>query len=142
MHADEETAIRHIYMQWHESVVTRDRDRLETLYHPDATFESPLVWVQSATPKTGILRGRAAIATFFAASFQTQDNGLGRWCRTGQFFANGRHLVWEYPRATDGADQVDLVEMMEINEGRIRHHRVYWGWFGVRTLATAFGCAG
>ena len=33
---------------------------------------------------------------------------------------------------------MDIVEVMDIADGLIRHHRIYWGWFGVRLLtATA-----
>lgn len=61
--------------------------------------------------------------------------GLGRWYRTGHFFANGRQLTWEYPRATPDGDQIDLVEVMDVSGGLITHHRVYWGWIGFRTLS-------
>ena len=63
--------------------------------------------------------------------------GLGRWYRTGLFFSNGRQLVWEYPRETPDGDQVDLVEVMDIANGLIAHHRVYWGWVGFKALAGA-----
>ena len=56
---------------------------------------------------------------------------------TGTFFANGRQLVWEYPRETPQGDQVDLVEVMDIANGLIAHHRVYWGWTGFKALAGA-----
>ena len=32
-------------------------------------------------------------------------------------------------------DQVDLVEVMDIANGLIAHHRVYWGWVGFKALA-------
>jgi len=31
-------------------------------------------------------------------------------------------------------EQVDIVEVMEIAEGKIQRHRIYWGWFGVAML--------
>jgi len=31
-------------------------------------------------------------------------------------------------------EQFDLVEVMELRDGLIRHHRVYWGWFGLKHL--------
>ena len=55
--------------------------------------------------------------------------------RTITFFANGRQLTWEYPRATPDGDQIDLVEVMDVCGGLITHHRVYWGWVGCRTLS-------
>ena len=29
---------------------------------------------------------------------------------------------------------MDIVEVMEVRDGLIRHHRVYWGWFGFGLL--------
>ena len=55
--------------------------------------------------------------------------------RTITFFANGRRLTWEYPRATPDGDQIDLVEVMDVSGGLITHHRVNWGWVGFRTLS-------
>jgi hypothetical protein len=68
-------------------------------------------------------------------STRTLQHELARWHRApGVFFANGRQLVWEYPRATPQGDQIDLVEVMDIADGRIAHHRVYWGWVGFGLL--------
>ncbi len=50
------------------------------------------------------------------------------------FFTDGRRLIWEYPRATPGEDQLDFVEAMEAENGLIRWHCVYWGWFGVTVM--------
>lgn len=46
-------------------------------------------------------------------------------------------MTWEYPRATPQGDQVDLVEVMDIDDGLIAHHRVYWGWVGFKVLMAA-----
>jgi len=49
-----------------------------------------------------------------------------------------RHtLIWEYPRQTPDGDQVDLVEVMELDEARISHHRIYAGM--VRRAAVLAG---
>jgi hypothetical protein len=45
-------------------------------------------------------------------------------------------LMWEYPRATPEGDQMDFTEVLEFDPELIRGHRVYWGWYGVRTLTT------
>jgi hypothetical protein len=42
--------------------------------------------------------------------------------------------MWEYPRDTPDAEQMDFVEVMELKGGLIQHHRVYWGWFGLSIL--------
>ncbi len=43
-------------------------------------------------------------------------------------------MTWEYPRQSPDGDQMDIVEVMEITDGLIAHHRVYWGWKGVDVL--------
>ena len=54
----------------------------------------------------------------------------------GLFFSNGRHLTREYPRLTPNGAQVDLFESMDIENGLIVYHRVYWGWQGLKALLT------
>ena len=127
--------IRHIYDRWHETVVGRDLKGLMALYAEDAALESPLVWAVQPEAGSGTLQGKAAIGAFFETGFRTPANGLGRWYRTGTFFANGRQLTWEYPRATPEGDQIDLVEVMDLSSSLIVQHRVYWGWVGIRTLS-------
>jgi steroid Delta-isomerase len=134
MTEDTDAAIRHVYEQWHATVVNRDIDGLMALYAEDAIFETPLILVTLPDRPKGILRGKAEIGAFFDTAFRNRGNGLGRWYRTGTFFSNGKQLVWEYPRDTPEGDQVDLVEVMDIAHGLIAHHRVYWGWVGFKAL--------
>jgi len=136
MNADTEAAIRHIYERWHESVVRRDVRGVMELYAEDALLESPLISAVRPDLGSGILRGKPTIEDFFAAGFRSPSNGLGRWYRTGHFFANGCQLTWEYPRVAPDGDQIDLVEVMDVSGGLIAHHRVYWGWVGFRTLSS------
>ena len=42
--------------------------------------------------------------------------------------------MWEYPREKPDGEQMEFVEVMELADGLIRRHRVYWGWFGVKLL--------
>jgi hypothetical protein len=56
-----------------------------------------------------------------------------RFYRKG-YFTDGKTVIWEYPRESPKGDQQDFVEAMEIDNGLIKKHRVYWGWFGVRVL--------
>jgi steroid Delta-isomerase len=132
-----DTEVRRIYEQWHACVVQRNLEGLLALYDEDAILETPLILAVLKDQERGVLVGKTGIASFFAAGFRDAGSGLGRWYRTGTFFTNGRQLTWEYPRDTPDGDQVDLVEVMDINEGLIRHHRVYWGWVGFRALAPA-----
>jgi len=118
--------ILHIYEGWHQAVVNRDLESLMRLYATDALFETPLILAVMPDRSEGILRGSSAIRSFFEAGFRTPGNGLGRWYRNGTFFSDGQQLTWEYPRQTPHGDQVDLVEFMDVADGRITHHRVYW----------------
>jgi steroid delta-isomerase len=137
MTGNTDAQIRHVYEQWHETIKVRDIDGLMALYAEDAVFETPFILAILKDKTEGILKGRGAIRAFFEAGFRNPESGLGRWYRTGTFFANGRQLVWEYPRETPQGDQVDLVEVMDIENGLIAHHRVYWGWVGFKALAGA-----
>ena len=77
---------------------------------------------------------RAEIKQFFDEGLRRRPDDLLRWYRTGLFFTNGKVLTWEYPRATPHGDQIDLVEIMDVEAGKIKHHRIYWGWFGFQHL--------
>ncbi|KVG68948.1 nuclear transport factor 2 family protein [Burkholderia ubonensis] len=140
-HTDTDADARRIHEGWHAAVVSRDLDALMSLYAQDAVLETPLVVVALPDHGSGVLRGKAAIAEFFAAGLRNPQNRLGRWYRTGLFFSNGRQLVWEYPRETPEGDQVDLVEVMDLRDGLIAHHRVYWGWVGFTALRSAASTA-
>jgi hypothetical protein len=129
-----EAQIRHVYEQWHATVVNRDLEGLMALYADHAILETPLILAALRDRTEGILRSKAAIRTFFEAGLRKLPGELGRWYRTGTFFANGRQLTWEYPRDTPQGDQIDLVEVMDIEDGLITHHRVYWGWVGFKSL--------
>jgi hypothetical protein len=91
----------------------------------------------AGVPAQGIWRGKSEIRPFFEAGLRKVGRELNRWHRTGLFFSNGRQLTWEYPRETPQGDQVDLVEVMDVVNGLIAHHRVYWGWVGFQTLVAA-----
>jgi hypothetical protein len=45
---------------------------------------------------------------------------------------DGTTLILEYPRSTSDGEQMDFVEVMEVADGLIRAHRVYWGWRGLK----------
>jgi steroid Delta-isomerase len=134
--------IRYIHDRWQTTIVQKDLDGLIALYAEDAIFETPAILVTLTNRKQGILRGRSEIRPFFEAGFRKLGNELSRWYRTGLFVSNGRQLIWEYPRETPQGDQVDLVEVMDVANGLIAHHRVYWGWVGFQTLVVALNKSG
>ncbi len=133
-----------IHREWHERAKSRDTDGLIALYAPDAILESPLVQAIFDGRASGTLRGREEIRPFFEEGARRRPNALVRWHRTGKWLTDGeRTLVWEYPRATPDGDQVDILEVMEIADGLIQHHRIYWGWFGTGLLVqSAVGAVG
>jgi len=135
MHPNHETCER-IFEQWHLRAMSRDVESLLDLYHPDAVLESPLI-PRLLDVASGICRGHDEIRRFFVEGTRRRPNDLVRWHRTGRYFCDGRTVIWEYPRETPDGDQVDLVEVIDFEVEKIRHHRIYWGWFGARLLKRA-----
>ena len=127
---DSENAAR-IYHAWDEALGNRDLAASMALYAPDASLESPLVRHLLGTD-VGVVRGRHELRRFVEQVYQHQP-ALRQRYRTG-YFTDGRQLIWEYPRVTPSGEQIDLVEVMELKDGLIQHHRVYWGWRGVKLL--------
>lgn len=123
--------IEHIFTAWDEALGAKDLDAAMALYHPDATLESPLVCHLLGTGE-GVVRGREDLRRFVEKVF-TNQSAKRRRHRAG-FLTDGSRLTWEYPRESPDGDQMDLVEVMEIRDGLIAHHRVYWGWVGVGML--------
>jgi predicted SnoaL-like aldol condensation-catalyzing enzyme len=121
--------IERVYRRWDEALGNKDLDASLSLYADDATIESPLVRHLLGTSE-GIVRGKDALRAFITKVFQTNPSQRKRFKRG--VFTDGRVLTWEYPRATPDGDQMDLVEVMEIEDGLIRRHRVYWGWYALK----------
>jgi predicted SnoaL-like aldol condensation-catalyzing enzyme len=121
--------IERVYRRWDEALGNKDLEASLSLYADDATIESPLVRHLLGTNE-GIVRGKDALRAFITKVFQTNPPQRKRF-KQG-VFTDGRVLTWEYPRATPDGDQMDLVEVMEIEDGLIRRHRVYWGWYALK----------
>jgi len=120
-----------IYQLWDDALGRKDLEASLSLYADDASIESPLVQHLMKTME-GIVRGKDNLRKFAALVFATNPPQRKRY-RTG-FFSDGRVITWEYPRATPDGDQMELVEVMEIEDGLIRRHRVYWGWYALSVL--------
>ncbi|WP_032093824.1 nuclear transport factor 2 family protein [Necropsobacter rosorum] len=129
--------IRHIYEKWHEYAKSRNTDGLLSLYADNAVFESPLVPAILDDKHDGVLQGKPEIARFIKEGTKRRPNELVRWFRTGEYLTDGRILVWEYPRQTDNGEQIDILELMEIENGLILKHRIYWGWKGCMQISTS-----
>lgn len=122
-----------IHHAWNDALATKNAEALIALYAEDAMIESPLVRYLLDTDE-GVCKGRDAIRAFIPLVFKHQPKE--RRTHRNPVSTDGHVMMWEYPRATPEGDQMDFTEVMEIENGRIRRHRVYWGWYGVRTLTT------
>ena len=120
-----------IYDEWDDALSKLDVERLLALYAPDATIESPLIRHLLKTDR-GVLHGHDQLRKLFNELARTQP--ATRKSYRKRYFTDGKTLIWEYPRKSPEGEQQDFVEVMEIEEGLIKNHRVYWGWFGVRVL--------
>lgn len=123
-------AIEAVMQAWESALAAHDLDALLACYAPDATLESPVA--AHITGGDGIRRGHAQLRPFLA-EVVARTPKLRAYHRVG-FFTDGRRATWEYPRATPRGEQMDFVEVMEIEDGLIQAHRVYWGWRGVEVL--------
>ena len=126
-------AIEHIFEAWDAALGAKDLDASMALYQPDATLESPLVQ-QLLGVDEGIVRGRDDLRAFAEEVFALEPPERRRF-RVG-FLSDGSRVTWEYPRQAGAGEQMDIVEVMEIREGLIQNHRVYWGWYSVRLYET------
>ncbi len=124
-------SIERIYQEWDDALSKLDVDRIIALYSPDVTFESPLVRHLFKTDR-GVLHGRDEVKKLFQELAKTQPPTRKFYRK--RYFSDGRTLMWEYRRQSPAGDQQDFVEVMEIEDGLIKRHCVYWGWFGVRVL--------
>ena len=121
--------IERIYRLWDEALGKKDLEASLSLYADDATIESPLVR-HLMNGSDGIVQGKDNLRSFIAKVFQTNPPQRKRF-KQG-FFTDRRVLTWEYPRSAPEGEQMDLVEVMEIENGLIKRHRVYWGWYALK----------
>lgn len=131
---DSAPQFQQIYDSWDRALSNNDAEALLELYAPDATLESPLVAHFVGTGK-GVLKGHHELRAFFQLLARRNSPLRGHF-RTA-FLTDGKNkMIFEYPRWTGerGHEQLDIVEVMELRDGLIQYHRVYWGWFAFRAL--------
>lgn len=116
---------------WDDALGSKDLEASLALYADDASIESPLVQHLMKTP-TGIVKGKDNLRAFITRVFQTNPPQRKRF-KQG-FFTDGRIVTWEYPRLAPDGEQMELIEVMEIDQGLIQRHRVYWGWYALSLL--------
>jgi len=123
--------IERIYHEWNDALSHKNMAALLALYAPDAVLESPLI-PHLLKRENGICRGHEELRQLFEELARTQPK-TRQFHRTS-YFTDGKKVMWEYPRESPQGAQQDFVEVMEIENGLIQKHRVYWGWFGVGVL--------
>lgn len=122
-----------VHDEWHRRTYAHDIDALVDLYLSDAILESPLVPRIMDRP-SGVLIGHDQLREFFHRGTRGRPTDIARSYRTGAFLFENGCLVWEYPRQAPEGDQLDIIEVMDLLGTKIRHHRIYWGWFGAPLL--------
>ena len=129
-HTDVES-VESVVERWEEALSKHDAEALLACYAPDATLESPVA--AHILGGRGVCHGHDELRPFLAEVVaRTPDER--QYHREG-FFTDGHRATWEYPRQTPDGEQMDFVEVMEIDDGLIQAHRVYWGWRGVEILS-------
>lgn len=121
------TDIDHVIEKWETALGGHDADGLLATYADDAVLESPLVL--HVTGQRRPLRGHRELGAFFEDIVKRTPAIRG--FHRGTYFTDGKRAIWEYPREAPNGEQMDFVEVMEIEDGLIQRHRVYWGWRGV-----------
>ena len=117
--------IDRIYHEWDNALANNDVEALLKLYSPKATLESPLV-PHLMNSDCGVCSGEKQLRKLFEI-LASRKPSIRKYYRTG-YFTDGKRLIWEYPRLTpDDTEQMDFVEVMDIENGLIQNHRVYWG---------------
>lgn len=125
------SAAKDIYEAWDKALANNDVEGLLNLYASDAIIESPLI-PYLLKIDSGICRGREELRLLVEKVAQRKP--LIRKYFKKNFFTDGNTLIFEYPRQTPDGEQMDFVEVMEIKNGLIQYHRVYWGWRGVKVI--------
>jgi hypothetical protein len=120
-----------IYQAWAKAFADKDLEGVVALYAPDATLESPLVNNLLGTER-GVVEGRENLRKFFRIIIESTPALKNR--HRANFFTDGKTMIWEYPRVTPAGEQTDLAEVMELKDGLIQAHRIYWGWKGTKAL--------
>lgn len=116
---------------WEDALAKHDVEALLACYAADATLESPVA--AHILGGRGVCHGHRELRPFLTEVVSRTPNER-QYHRAG-FFTDGHRATWEYPRITPDGEQMDFVEVMEIENGLIQAHRVYWGWRGVEILA-------
>ena len=111
--------IDRLFNEWHRATKAADIDALMAIYAEDAVFESPTITLVLGRP-VGVVKGRKEIGDLLREVYK-KLTGKNEWYRTGDYFSNGKQLVWEYPRETPNGQQAEIIEVM-VDDGASTKH--------------------
>jgi len=120
-----------IYLAWDKALADYNMDKLINLYAEHAIIESPLI-CHLLNKSKGICRGKTELRCLLDVI--TERRPPIRKFFKQNCFTDGKTLMFEYPRVTPDGEQIDFIEVMEIQDGLIHYHRIYWGWKGFKVL--------
>ena len=120
-----------IYHAWEKALSENDIEGLLSLYALDAVLESPLV-PHLLQKKSGICSGHKELRTLIE-KVAARKPAIRQYFKKN-YFTDGKTVIFEYPRHTPNGEQMDFVEVMELKDGLIQYHRVYWGWRGFKVI--------
>jgi ketosteroid isomerase-like protein len=125
-------AAERIYHDWDKALSDNDVEALLALYAPDVVFESPAVPLTMGT-ESGVCHGREELRPVLE-QVAARKPPLRTYYRTGYLTDGERTMIFEYPRDAPNGEQMDFAEVMEIADGLIQRHCVYWGWRGIKVI--------
>lgn len=120
-----------IYLAWDKALSNNDVEVFLKLYAEDAIIESPLIPYLLNTDN-GVCKGKQELRVLIEKVVQRKPT-IRKYFKKN-FFTDGKTLMFEYPRLTPDGEQMDFVEVMEIKNGLIQYHRIYWGWRGFKVI--------
>jgi hypothetical protein len=125
-------AAERIYRDWDRALAANDVEGLLALYAADVHFESPAVPLVLDTD-SGVCHGRGELRPVLE-QVAARKPPLRSYHRTGYLTDGEKTLIFEYPRDAPEGEQMDFVEVMELADGLIQRHCVYWGWRGIKVI--------
>ncbi len=99
---------------------------------PTRDFESPAVPLTMGGD-SGVCDGHDQLRPVLE-QVAARKPPLRTYHRTGYVTDGRRTMMFEYPRDAPEGEQMDFVEVMEIDDGLIQRHCVYWGWRGIKVI--------
>lgn len=120
-----------IFEAWNRTWKENDLEGFLKLYADDVVLESPLFPYLLGIER-GVIEGKKALKEVIDIAAKRKPTY--RTFHVSHYFTDGKTIMWEYPRETPEGDQMDFLEVMEIENGLIKKHRIYWGWLGVKTI--------